>query len=256
MPQALYICESKKLGCGGLQLQRFTDWWQFYQACLFYFLLLYMINIGIFDEHKLVLEGIANYVGGIADCKVVIACNDRVLLYDKLKQYQVHVLILNMHDISTRNLNLIVNLNINNPKVKILVLSAINSEEIILKTIKAGAKGFLGKESDRNDLTEAIYTLRSGHDYYNKSITQILLNRYISDVDAGKSEIDINSLSIRQVEILRMWGEGVSNQEIADKLFISVRTVESHKNHIMQKLNMKSTVDLIKFGIKNNIIDI
>jgi two-component system response regulator NreC len=217
-----------------------------------------MINIGIYDEHKLVLDSVAHYIGGISDCQVVVACHDRNLLTEKLKQNQVHVLLLNMHELSTRNLNLIVHLNISFPRIKILVVSVINSEEIILKTIKAGAKGFLGKDSDRSDLAEAIYTLRNGHDYYSKSITQLLLNKYICNIksDEESAGFDINSLSNRQIEILKLWGEGATNQEIADKLFISVRTVESHKNHIMQKLNMKSTVDLIKFAIKNNIIEI
>lgn len=217
-----------------------------------------MIDIAIFDEHRLVLEGISGLLAGISEFRVVLNCDDRNILTEKLKSIQVHVLILNMHDISVRNLNLIVQLNISNPKLKILVVSVIDSEEIVLKTIKAGAKGFLGKDSDRNSLTEAVYTLRNGHDYYSKSITHILLNRYISSLKADdlSDNADINSLSSRQIEILKLWGESYSNQEIADRFFISVRTVESHKNHIMQKLNLKSTVDMVKFAIKNNIIEI
>jgi two-component system response regulator NreC len=163
-----------------------------------------------------------------------------------------------MHDISVRNINLIVQLNISNPKLKILIVSVIDSEEIVLKTIKAGAKGFLGKDSDRTSLMEAVYTLRNGHDYYSQSITHLLLNRYISSLksDDLSQNANLESLSSRQVEILKLWGESYTNQEIADKFFISVRTVESHKNHIMQKLNLKSTVDMVKFAIKNNIIEI
>ena len=217
-----------------------------------------MIDIAIFDEHKLVLDGLSGLLSGISDLRVVLACDDRNVLTDKLKIIQVHVLILNMHDISVRNLNLIIQLNISSPKLKILIVSVIDSEDIVLKTIKAGAKGFLGKDSDRNDLLEAVYTLRNGHDYYSKSITHILLNRYISNLKADElsQNTDIASLSSRQIEILKLWGESYTNQEIADRFFISVRTVESHKNHIMQKLNLKSTVDMVKFAIKNNIIEI
>jgi DNA-binding NarL/FixJ family response regulator len=217
-----------------------------------------MINIGIFDEHKLGLEGTYKLVKEITDVSVLFACDDKSSCKEKLKIHQVHLLLLTMHEISVRNLNLIVQLNIIYPKVKVLVISMINNEEIILKTIKAGAKGFLGKESDFNDLVEAIYTLRNGHDYFSKPITQLLVNRYIKNLndDELSQNEELNSLSERQIEILKMWGNSYSNQEIADKLFISVRTVESHKNHIMQKLNLKSTVDLIKFGIKNNIIEI
>lgn len=217
-----------------------------------------MIDIAIFDEHRLALEGLQGLLSGISDFRVVLSCEDRNVLAEKLKAIQVHVLLLNMHDISVRNLNLIVQLNISNPKLKILIISVIDSEEIVLKTIKAGAKGFLGKDSDRNSLLEAIYTLRNGHDYYSKSITHLLLNRYISSLktDDLSQNANLESLSSRQIEILKLWGESYSNQEIADRFFISVRTVESHKNHIMQKLNLKSTVDMVKFAIKNNIIEI
>ena len=217
-----------------------------------------MIDIAIFDEHRLVLEGVSGLLSGISEFRVVLSCDNREVLVEKLKSIQIHVLILNMHDISVRNLNLIVQLNISSPKLKILIVSVIDNEEIVLKTIKAGAKGFLGKDSDRNSLMEAIYTLRNGHDYYSKSITHLLLNRYISGLKADElsQSADLANLSSRQVEILKLWGESQTNQEIADRFFISVRTVESHKNHIMQKLNLKSTVDLVKFAIKNNIIEI
>jgi DNA-binding NarL/FixJ family response regulator len=134
-----------------------------------------MIDIAIFDEHKLVLEGLSGLLTGVPDLRVVLLCNDRNVLTDRIKFIQAHVLILNLHDISIRNYNLIVQLTINNPKVKILVSSVIDSEDMVLKTIKAGARGFLGIDSVRNDLIEAIYTLRNGHDYFSKSITHILL---------------------------------------------------------------------------------
>jgi two-component system response regulator NreC len=163
-----------------------------------------------------------------------------------------------MHDISVRDLNFIVQLNISQPKLKILIVSVIDSEEIVLKAIKSGAKGFLGKDSGRDNLLEAIYTLRNGHDYFSESITHLLLNRYIRNLNSDEMSQngDLSNLSSRQVEILKLWGESYSNQEIADRFFISIRTVESHKNHIMQKLNLKSTVDMVKYAIKNNIIEI
>jgi two-component system response regulator NreC len=217
-----------------------------------------MIDIALFDEHKLVLEGFSGLLSGVTDFRVVLVCDDRAVLTEKIKSIQAHVLILNMHDLSVRNLNLIVQLLISNPRLKILVISVIDSEEIVLKTIKAGAKGFLGKDADRNSLLEAIYTLRNGHDYYSESITHLLLNRYISSLkdDELDQHAGLYNLSSRQIEILKLWGESYTNQEIADRFFISVRTVESHKNHIMQKLNLKSTVDMVKFAIKNNIIEI
>lgn len=218
-----------------------------------------MINIGIYDEFRLLQHGIKLIVSEVKDFSVVFTTDNKTVLHEKLKTNVVHVLIMNIHDSSVRYINLIVQLMLANPKLKILVLSADDSENFILKTLKAGAKGFLGKDTLPQDLTEAIYTLRNGFDFFNKPITQMLLNRYINNLqgdDESERSEDINSLSSRQIEILKLWGNSCTNQEIADQLFISVRTVESHKNHIMQKLKLKNTVDLVKFSIKNNIIEI
>lgn len=217
-----------------------------------------MIDIAIYDEHNLALQALSAMLVRYSDFRISLTCNQRTNLLESLKSSRVNILILNMHDVSVRNLNLIVQLRIGHPGIRILVVSSIDSEEIILKTIKAGAKGFLGRESNLNDLAEAIYTIRSGYDYFNKSITHLLLNKYISSLNevSASSDVAVSQLSARQIEILKLWGDGYSNQEIADQLFISIRTVETHKNHIMQKLNLKSTVDMVKFAIKNNIIDI
>ncbi len=217
-----------------------------------------MINVAIYNEHKLILDGFGAMLDNNADIKVSFTCTNKLALPDKLKNILTHVLILNLNELSVRNINLIIQLTISFPKIKLLVVSAIENDETIIKTIKSGAKGFLGKESSRIDMIEAIYTLRNGFDYYSKSITNLLLNRYINNMktDTPEQNIDMSGLSNRQTEILKMWGDGATNQEIADKLFISVRTVESHKNHIMQKLNLKNTVDLVKYAIKNNIIEI
>ncbi|HJX70948.1 MAG TPA: response regulator transcription factor, partial [Bacteroidales bacterium] len=179
-------------------------------------------------------------------------------LVESLKETAVHILILNIHTLSTFIQNLITQLTITFPGVKILVLSVHNEEEFILKTIKAGARGFLARDTDRNELIEAIYTIRNGYDFYSKSITHLLLNKYISNLKSkeGLNSDGLKNLSSRETEVLRMWGKSCSNKEIAEKLFISVRTVESHKNHIMQKLNLKTIVDLVKFAIKNNLIEI
>lgn len=216
-----------------------------------------MINIGIYDEHKIMARGLQLILSQVADFEVVFFTDSKAKLNECIKNRSLHVLVINMHDTSIRNMNLIIQLSLANPKTKLLIVSYDNSEETILKIVKSKAKGFLGRYASQRDLIEAVYTLRNGFDYFNNSINQVVLNQYINDFDKDPGrQSDIDQLSERQLEILKLWGKSYSNQEIADELFISVRTVESHKNHIMQKLKLKSTVDLVKFSIKNNIIEI
>lgn len=216
-----------------------------------------MINIGIYDEHKIMARGLQLILSQVTDFEVVFFTDSKAKLNECIKNRSLHVLVINMHDTSIRNMNLIIQLSLANPKTKLLIVSYDNSEETILKIVKSKAKGFLGRYASQRDLIEAVYTLRNGFDYFNNSINQVVLNQYINDFDKDPGrQSDIDQLSERQLEILKLWGKSYSNQEIADELFISVRTVESHKNHIMQKLKLKSTVDLVKFSIKNNIIEI
>ncbi|VAW29127.1 hypothetical protein MNBD_BACTEROID07-1013 [hydrothermal vent metagenome] len=144
------------------------------------------------------------------------------------------------------------------PKAKMLILSMFNDEKFILHSIKAGAKGHLGSDANRSEILEAIYSLRNGYEFYAKSITDILLHSYLSDQKIGpvEKESKLKQLSPRELEVFKLFAEGMSNRHIAEKLFISVRTVETHKNNIMKKIELKTTVDLVKFAIKNNIIQI
>ena len=215
-----------------------------------------MINIGIYSSHKLILEGLARLIRESTDLRLMAGESSlsSLIALDELKD--LHILILNPSDLDKPVLGLIERLGKRTPRLKILILSSSEDERAILQTVKAGAKGFLGPESDAGNLLEAVYSLRNGHDYYSKSITTLLLKQYVSHIQGGEEQVGVDSLSVRELEVLKLWGGSYTNSEISEKLFISVRTVESHKNHIMQKLNLRTAVDLVKFGIRNNIIEV
>lgn len=216
------------------------------------------ILVGIHDEHKIVQEGICSLLKDRDDIDVVMLSNSRSDLVHDLKVLDTSILIMNLHTLNNQLLNLITQITISHPQVKILIISALDKDELIVRSIRAGAKGFLARESSKNDLIQAIYTIQNGFDYYSNSITHILINKYINRLKTEDEYGDsgVKSLSSREIEVLKLWGSSFTNKEISEKLFISVRTVESHKNHIMQKLNLKTTVDMVKFAIKNNIIDL
>src|SRR5574344_1809358 len=200
-----------------------------------------MIKIGVFDEHVITGVALCHLLGANDEFDVVSMNSDYMLLIDQLKSEGINVLIMNMHAAESSMLNIIRQISLSYERIRVLVISHTNDEMAILKSIKSGAKGFLAKESDYNELTEAIYTLRNGYDFYSSSVAHLLLNKYITSMkdDTKMAAPGIDTLSSRQIEILKMWGNSFSNQEIAEKLFLSVRTVESHKTHIMQKLNLK-----------------
>jgi len=214
------------------------------------------IKLGVYDELKITQEGICALLQHVEDIDILIKSSHHEELSEALKLTPINILILVVHSYNARFTNLVSLISTSFPRVRILILSVNNDEEAVLRTIKAGAKGFLAKDTTRDELVEAIYTLRNGYDFFSNSITVLLLNKYIKKLKTDDERPDISSLSSREIEIMTMWGNSFTNKEIADKLFLSVRTVETHKNHIMQKLNLKTSVDLVKFAIRNNIIEL
>jgi DNA-binding NarL/FixJ family response regulator len=138
------------------------------------------------------------------------------------------------------------------PGMHIIALSMYGEEEYYYKMVDAGAKGFILKDSDISEVREAILTVLKGGSYF----SQELLYHVIQKIKHRESESKSANLSKREKEILLKICEGLSNQEIADTLFISKRTVDKHRANLLGKTNSKNTASLILFAIKNKLIEI
>jgi len=217
-----------------------------------------MIKVALVEKHPVICDAISALLHGADDIEIAGCHQTFDDLYKTMRLEPVHVVLALFHQPDFSNIDHIKRLTGLFPKVKVLVLSLYNHEKFILKLIKAGAKGHLSSDTNRSEILEAIYTLRNGYEFYAKPITNILLNSYLDQKgnDSAEKQRRQQELSPRELEVLKNFGEGLSNREIADKLFISIRTVETHKNNIMKKINLKTTVDLVKFALKNNIIEL
>ena len=138
------------------------------------------------------------------------------------------------------------------PDIDIIALSMYGEEEYYYKMVDAGAKGFVLKDSDISEVKEAILTVRKGSSYF----SQELLYHVIQKIKHRENESRSANLSRREKEILLKICEGLSNQEIADALFISKRTVDKHRANLLGKTNSKNTASLILFAIRNKLIEI
>ncbi len=218
------------------------------------------IKIIIVDEHPIVRAGLMSVLENAESIEIVDAVKSVDAFLEKMKHLPatfIQVVLIDVYNPSDLEIESIKKIKKSYGKIDILVLAMYSSENFILKAIKAGAKGMLSNQTSRNEIVEAIYTLRNGYEYLGKSITNIVLNSYINrSSNGGNGQDYLSQLSLREIEVVKLFGEGLTNQEIADKCFISIRTVESHKNNIMKKINLRTTVDLVKFAIRNNIIEI
>jgi DNA-binding NarL/FixJ family response regulator len=138
------------------------------------------------------------------------------------------------------------------PSINIIALSMYGEEEYYYKMVDAGAKGFVLKDSDISEVREAILTVMKGSSYF----SQELLYHVIQKIKHRELESKTANLSKREKEVLLKICEGLSNQEIADTLFISKRTVDKHRANLLGKTNSKNTASLILFAIRNKLIEI
>ena len=212
------------------------------------------IKILIVDDHQIVRDGLVSLLSDSPDIEIIGEASGYTKLIELLKNNIPDVIVMDISMPEKSGIEISEIISSDYPEIKILVLSMYINEDFIINALKAGAKGYLPKNTTKKELLEAIHTIYNGEEYFSKPISDIIMKSYVKKIKEAEdiSQKD-NALSSREIEILRLFVEGFTNAEIADKLFISQRTVESHKNHIMHKMGFKSTVDMVKYAIKSNI---
>ncbi len=216
------------------------------------------IKIILVDDHQIVRDGIKSLLTDVEDIDVISEAASYNELREKLKLQNPDIIVMDISLPEMSGIEITKLLSETYPNLKVLILSMYTGEDFIFNAIKSGAKGYLPKNTTRKEIIDAIRAVYNNQEYYSESISSVILKSYIQKAKTSYIEPDRleDRLTLREIEILKHFAGGLSNLEIADKLFISQRTVESHKNHIMQKLELKSTVELIKMAIKYKIVDI
>ena len=211
------------------------------------------INLFIVDDHKLFREGLMLLLKNDELIKNIYEASNGSEFLEAIKEYKPDLVFM---DIDMPELNGIETTKKAIEKysdLKIIALSMYGNEEYYYKMIEAGAKGFLLKDSGIGDVKTAIKSVLNGSNYF----SQELLYNLVKNIKDTGTLVDFNeSLSKRELEILYHICMGLSNQEIADKLFLSKRTVDKHRSNILSKTNTKNTASLVMFAIKNKLIEI
>jgi DNA-binding NarL/FixJ family response regulator len=214
-----------------------------------------MIKIILVDDHQMFRDGLKAVLTDQPYIQMVADLSNAKDLYELLKTNEADLIITDITMPEISGIELTEYVQSHYPGIKILILSMHSDEKYIVKALKAGANGYLPKETGMSELLKAVQTIHQGENYFNKSISDTILYSIGKPGDPEHRTID-KKLTNREREIVRLVVEGLSNKEIASRLFISIRTVDSHKNHIMQKLQLKSTVDLVKYAIKHKLASI
>ena len=215
-----------------------------------------MIKVFIADDHNIVREGIISLLQKERDLKVIGEAGDGQEAIERILKTKPDVVIMDISMPGINGVDATEHLLKEGSTARFLILTQHEKEEYIRLALHAGARGYLVKHSISKEVLDAVRAVAKGELYFSTSISRILLTDYAQKaMEKTVPKTDLQ-LTARQVEVLQRIAEGLSSRQIADRLFVSVRTVEFHRANIIQKLGIRDVAGLTRYAIKHGLIKV
>lgn len=213
-----------------------------------------MIKLLLIDDHELVRHGVKSLISSVDGMKVVGDCGSYEEAIVHLASLEIDIVLMDISLPGLSGLKAAQVVNQTHPNIKIIILSSFKDEEYVLESMKYEIQGYVVKSAIADHIVNAIREVSTGGIYFTEDVMNIALNRYENAQRVKKNEREIN-LTKREKEVLERISVGQTNQEIADTLFISERTVEAHRSNVIKKMNAKNTADMIRKALQLNLIN-
>jgi DNA-binding NarL/FixJ family response regulator len=210
-----------------------------------------MIRIVLADDHAILREGLRQVLLAQADLEIVAEAQDGHEVMSRVRDLDFDVLVLDMSMPGKSGVELIKQVKTEKPKLRILVLTMHEEHQYAVRAIRAGASGYLTKESASAQLVNAIRKVAGGGAYISAEVAEQLALNAMPDAKAAPHE----SLSDREFQVFRLIAEGKSISDIAERLNLSVKTVSTHKANLMQKMGMETTGEIIRYALAHRLVD-
>ena len=210
-----------------------------------------MINILIVDDHVIVREGIKRIINDTKDMKIVAEASSGEEAIDMIRNEKYDLILLDISMPGQNGLQTLKLIKKHDKALPVLMLSMHSEEQYAMRTLKAGASGYMTKDTASSQLVTAIRKITSGKKFLSKEVAELLATTLYHSEDKEPHEY----LSDREFEIFKMVASGNKIQDIAKKLSISPKTVSTYRSRILEKLSMQNNADLIHYAIDNNLID-
>ncbi|MDV3309591.1 MAG: response regulator transcription factor [Cyclobacteriaceae bacterium] len=217
------------------------------------------ITVLIVDDHTILREGMASLLAGSDDIEVVGMASSGEEAVNLVSEINPRVILMDIVMAGMNGLEATRWIKEQNSEIKVVIISSEVTREYVTQGIKCGIDGYLPKDANRDEVVEAIRTVAGGVKFFDDAITKLVFEDYYSREKDGRRRPDKSAgqgLTRREYEIIEQVAAGKSNQEVADALFVSVKTVETHKKNILDKLGLKNSLQLVRYAIKNNIISL
>ncbi len=215
------------------------------------------IKVLLTDDHKLIRDGIKSMLENTVDIEVIGSVSSGEESINETRQNRPDVILMDIMMRGMTGIEATRWIKEFDPTIKIVLVTMEISKEYVSAGIKSGVDGYLPKDVDKETLLEAVRTVHAGGRFFNDAIMKLVFEDFYSNEKLKSTDKKLpNDLTKREHEILGLVASGRTNKELAEALFISIKTVETHKTHILDKLGLKNTTALIKYAIKNNIISV
>ena len=214
------------------------------------------INVYLADDHSVMRDGLRALLEIQEDLRVVGDSIDASDALREIHQLRPNIVLMDIAMPGLSGIEATYEISQNEPSVQVIILSMYSEIEHVIRALKAGARGYLLKESAGDEVVKAIRDVYQGHRYLSPKISDQLIDRFVQANGALELSDPLSKLSPREVEVLRLLTEGYSNAQIAECLSLSPKTVETYRSRLMHKLEIGDLASLIKFAIKQGVSSI
>jgi two-component system, NarL family, response regulator NreC len=212
------------------------------------------IRVFLVDDHTVVRQGLRRILESDDEIEIVGEAGDGRTAIDLVQKLRPHVVVMDVAMPELNGIEATRQILKRVESAKILVLSMHGDDVYVRQALKAGARGYLLKDSEDLDLIKAVKAIRAGGSFFSPPVSKVVLSGYLGDKAEGMEEDGVARLTDREREVLQLIAEGKTNKEVAHALSVSVNTVETHRKHIMEKLDLHNTAELVRFAINKKIV--
>jgi two-component system, NarL family, response regulator NreC len=213
------------------------------------------MRILLADDHTILRAGLKMMLNAQPDMEVVGEAQDGRQAIQEAQRLQPDIVLMDITMPDMNGIEATKQIKRNHPTARVLILTMHEHDEYVFQALRAGASGYMLKEAADTDLISALHVVQSGQFYLSPAAQSVMVGDYLQRVRTGEEKDSYSSLTEREREILKLVAEGHTNNQIAERLVISPKTVDTHRTHIMDKLNLHSRAELVKYAMRRGLLE-